>query len=175
MSRTQRTVPGPVAVTRSGNRRAVLDRPAHLAGVIAACIAVASCSSRTASKPTQPARTTSPASARSTTPTATTPVDPAVTTTAAQVVAALLAGGLDLACRDSLCTPQLASSIDLGKAAIEATAGNVVDVRALSNDGRIATVEVWIEDQNAEGSLRSYQVTLVRLSDASWRAAWVSP
>jgi hypothetical protein len=110
-----------------------------------------------------------------TTPTTATPTDPAVATTAARVMSDLLAGGLALACRESLCTPQLSSVVDLPGPVGEGTAGDVVDVRALSNDGRIATVEVWIEDHDAEGSLRSYRVTLVRIPDGSWQAAGVTP
>jgi hypothetical protein len=152
-----------------------LDRPAHRRAAIAvAGLAIASCSARAASSAARPTSTTSLAGATSATPTSA-PTDLAVATAATRVVVDLLEGGLGLACRDSLCTPELASAIDTGTTATEATSADVVDTRSLNNDGYIATVEVWIEDQHSEGSLRSYRITLVRLADGTWRATGVTP
>ena len=111
-----------------------------------------------------------------------TPSDPAVTATAAVVAEAVANGNLAVACARSLCTPQLAAAVaqDPGPGAasapsVSSSVAHAVDIETVSDDGQIATVDVWLEGQGADGQLRSYRITLACQSDASWRVAGVAP
>jgi hypothetical protein len=97
-------------------------------------------------------------------------------------VSELVGGDLAEACLRLLCAPQLTTQLADRREPVVANGpagassrASVVAVEPVSDDGHIATVNVWVEEAGAGGRLRPYLVTLARQFDGTWLVAWVTP